>query len=57
MTNVKGLEAIKGYDEAKGKCVNCALVAEVPETKKLSEANMMTAENPAKSACKMGARF
>jgi uncharacterized protein YjbI with pentapeptide repeats len=25
MTNVKGLEAIKGYDEAKGKCLDCAL--------------------------------
>ncbi len=23
MTNVKGLAAIKGYDEAKGKCINC----------------------------------
>lgn len=63
MTNVKGIEAIKVYDEAKGKCVNCAIVAKMPESdkapeaKKLSEANMMTAENPAKSACKMGARF
>ena len=25
MTNVKGLEAIKGYDEAKGKCIDCVL--------------------------------
>lgn len=25
MTNVKGLDAIKGYDEAKGKCVDCRL--------------------------------
>ena len=25
MTNVKGLEAIAGYDEIKGKCVNCKL--------------------------------
>jgi uncharacterized protein YjbI with pentapeptide repeats/YHS domain-containing protein len=57
MTDVKGIEAIKGYDEAKGKCVNCALMAEVPETKKLSEADMMSAENPAKGACRMGARF
>ena len=68
MTNVKGLEAIKGYDEAKGKCVNCALVAATPESegmptaKKLSEAEindkkLMTAENPAKSYCRMGARF
>jgi uncharacterized protein YjbI with pentapeptide repeats len=57
MTDVKGLEAIKGYDEAKGKCVNCTLMAEVPETKKLSDATLMTAENPAKSFCRMGARF
>ena len=26
MTNVKGLEAIKGYDEAKGKCLDCKVV-------------------------------
>jgi uncharacterized protein YjbI with pentapeptide repeats len=57
MTDVKGLEAIKGYDEAKGKCVNCTLMAEVPETKKLSEVDLMTAENPAKSFCRQGARF
>jgi uncharacterized protein YjbI with pentapeptide repeats/YHS domain-containing protein len=57
MTDVKGIDAIKGYDEAKGKCVNCALLAEVPETKKLSEADMMSAENPAKGTCRMGARF
>ncbi|MDI1308409.1 MAG: pentapeptide repeat-containing protein [Methylotenera sp.] len=25
MTNVKGLEAIKGYEESKGKCVDCTL--------------------------------
>jgi uncharacterized protein YjbI with pentapeptide repeats len=30
MTNVKGLEAIKGYDEAKGKCIDCAMVATNP---------------------------
>ncbi len=57
MTDVKGLEAIKGYDEAKGKCVNCALVAKVPETKKLSDADMVLAENPAKNFCRMGARY
>jgi uncharacterized protein YjbI with pentapeptide repeats len=57
MTEVKGLEAIKGYDEAKGKCENCTIMAEVPETKKLSDASLMTAENPAKSFCRMGARF
>ncbi len=66
MTDVKGLEAIKGYDEAKGKCINCKL-AEVPATKKPNEAEMakreaadeklMTAENPAKESCRMGARF
>lgn len=27
MTNVKGLEAIKGYDEAKGKCRDCEIKA------------------------------
>lgn len=30
MTNVKGLEAIKGYDEAKGKCVDCTIAVSVP---------------------------
>ncbi len=62
MTDVKGLEAIKGYDEAKGNCVNCAVLATKPETKatevqKVAEADLMTAENPAKSFCRMGARF
>ena len=63
MTNVKGLEAIKGYDEAKGKCENCAIVVATPESKsssdekKLSKLDLMTAENPAKSFCRMGARF
>ena len=62
MTDVKGLEAIKGYDEAKGKCVNCKLLVEVPEAKKsdkaeVAEVDLMTAENPAKSTCRMGARF
>lgn len=57
MTEVKGLEAIKGYDEAKGKCVNCTLMAEVPEAKKLSKADLMSAENPAIKTCRMGARF
>jgi uncharacterized protein YjbI with pentapeptide repeats len=57
MTNVKGLESIKGYDEAKGKCLNCMLVAETPEPKKLSKVDLMTAENPAKRFCVMGARF
>lgn len=56
MTDVKGLEAIKGYAEAKGKCINCNL-AEVPAIKKTAELDMMTAENPAKETCRMGARF
>ncbi len=57
MTDVKGLEAIKGYDVAKGVCVNCAILAEVPAAKKLSKLDLLTAENPAKSYCRMGARF
>jgi uncharacterized protein YjbI with pentapeptide repeats len=62
MTDVKGLEAIKGYDEAKGKCVNCALVVATPKSElsselKTSKLDLMTAENPAKSFCRMGARF
>jgi len=28
MTNVKGLEAIKGYDESKGKCIDCTIKPE-----------------------------
>lgn len=56
MTDVKGLEAIKGYDEAKGKCINCKL-AGVPDAKKSAEQDMMSAENPAKEACRMGSRF
>jgi len=31
MTNVKGLEAIKGYDEAKGKCIDCTIKAKMVE--------------------------
>ena len=54
MTNVKGIEAIKGYDEAKGKCLDCK-VMEIPSANNLT--NLMTAENPAKSYCKQGARF
>jgi uncharacterized protein YjbI with pentapeptide repeats len=63
MTNVKGLEAIKGYDEVKGKCVDCALVAHMPESraeelKKLSSFDLMTAENPAMKVCNIrGTRF
>ena len=63
MTDVKGLEAIKGYDKAKGACINCTIVAatpeseKAPEAKKLGKLDLMTAENPAKSYCRMGARF
>jgi uncharacterized protein YjbI with pentapeptide repeats len=62
MTDVKGLEAIKGYDEAKGVCVNCALVTATPQSdntpaNKFSDAALMTAENPAKSFCRMGSRY
>ena len=68
MTDVKGLEAIKGYDEAKGKCVNCT-IAQLPSTKlpatkksteltnELADEKLMTAENPAKETCRMGARY
>lgn len=28
MTNVKGIQAIKGYDEAKGKCIDCTITGE-----------------------------
>jgi uncharacterized protein YjbI with pentapeptide repeats len=59
MTDVKGLEAIKGYDEAKGKCVNCAIAkkADSANATKVSKLDLMTAENPAKEMCRMGARF
>ena len=63
MTDVKGLEAIKGYDVAKGLCVNCTIMVTTPESdkapaaKKLGKLDLITAENPAKSYCRMGARF
>ena len=68
MTDVKGLEAIKGYDEVKGKCVNCTLVAVMPksdnspsnsatEAIKSSKPDLMTAENPAKSFSRQGAKY
>ncbi len=89
MTKVKGIAAIKGYDVAKGKCIDCAIVAlapaanEVPSikkqlverpktnwaenlstkvtptkvTNKMSDKDLMLAENPAKSFCRQGARF
>lgn len=63
MTNVKGLEAIKGYEEAKGKCIDCTIIVKKTESKaeeleKVSAIDMMSAENPALKACNMhGARF
>jgi uncharacterized protein YjbI with pentapeptide repeats/YHS domain-containing protein len=63
LANVKGLESIKGYDVAKGKCLNCAAILAIPKselstsTTKTTQLNLMTAENPAKSFCRMGARF
>ncbi|MDI1298061.1 pentapeptide repeat-containing protein [Methylotenera sp.] len=63
MTNVKGLEAIKGYEESKGKCVDCTIAAVQPESKadalqKVSAIDMMNAENPAMKVCNIrGARF
>lgn len=62
MKDVKGLEAIKGYDESKGKCVDCNVVVATPSSEtsstiKTSKLDLMTAENPAKSFCRMGARF
>ena len=32
MTGVKGLEAIQGYDIAKGKCIDCMVKAELPKS-------------------------
>ncbi len=40
MTNVIGLAAIKGYDEAKGKCKDCALKTDVAETKSSIETHV-----------------
>ena len=63
MTNVKGLEAIKGYEESKGKCIDCTITATQPESKadalqKVSTIDMMTVENPAVKVCNIrGARF
>ena len=63
MTNVKGLEAIKGYLEGKGKCIDCTIIAAIPESKakeavKLSKLDLMSAENPATKVCNVrGARF
>ena len=37
MTNVKGLEAIKGYDESKGKCRDCMIKTTSPQPSSKSE--------------------
>ncbi|MEQ1487174.1 MAG: pentapeptide repeat-containing protein [Methylotenera sp.] len=58
MTNVKGLEAIKGYLEAKGKCIDCTIIAAAPQAKEAATTNLMIAENPAMKVCNVrGARF
>ncbi len=58
MTNVKGLEAIKGYDIAKGKCVDCMMVAETPAKTKMTDTQMTTMANPAVQLCNMrGTRY
>ncbi len=79
MTKVTGIAATKGYDVAKGECIDCAIVAEVPAIKKeqlverpatnsaenlsskthnkMSDKDMMLAENPAKNFCRQGSRF
>jgi uncharacterized protein YjbI with pentapeptide repeats len=56
-TNVKGLSTVKGFNLVNGQCIDCKVTAEVPEAKKLSEVDMMSAENPAKELCRQGARF
>ena len=63
MTNVKGLEAIKGYEVAKGKCIDCTIVATSPESDiaestKLSKLDLMNMENPAIKVCNIrGAKY
>lgn len=39
MSNVKGLEAIKGYDEAKGKCIDCTIKTEAAKPVSSNEEN------------------
>ncbi len=39
MTNVKGLAAIKGYDVAKGKCIDCMVKADMMETVSSNESS------------------
>ncbi|MBC7697850.1 MAG: pentapeptide repeat-containing protein [Bacteroidia bacterium] len=38
MTGVKGLEAIQGYDIAKGKCIDCMVKAELPKSTSSNDA-------------------
>jgi len=44
MTNVKGLEATKGYDISKGKCVDCTVMADLPKDSALA---LNASEHPA----------
>lgn len=59
--DVKGLGTVKGFNTVKGKCVDCVVIAapstKAIDTKKVALADMMTAENPAKNYCRMGARY
>ena len=56
--DVKGLETTKGFNTAKGKCIDCAVIATKLETKIIASADLMTAENPAIKVCNIrGARF
>lgn len=49
MSNVKGLEAIKGYDTSKGKCVDCTITAKA-STAKASEIEMPVSAAAGKQA-------
>ena len=56
--DVKGLATTKGFNTAKGKCIDCAITAANPEPQKLTTADLMTTENPAVSVCNYrGARY
>jgi uncharacterized protein YjbI with pentapeptide repeats len=58
MTNVKGLPSIKGYDMAKGKCVDCVVMAATPAKPKMTDLQMTTMANPALQVCNIrGARY
>lgn len=56
MTNVKGLEAIKGYDESKGKCRDCTIKASSqPSSKNETEAVSQVAAMEAAACVKENA--